>query len=236
MQETMSVFEKDQRGEEQYHPLSLTSVVSLVVGLLSCLALAHPILYVVPVIAIVLSLVAIHRIRSADGEVTGHNFAVIGLALACLFGSWALAYELTSRKLLSEQARWVVDQWITYVQNGELQQAHQLMLRPQDRAPRDVSLANHYLGNIKFRQAFQRVFAAEPAKAIAAAGMKSEIRFHKTIEILKDTANSAVNQEYTFKDPNSNGRRHSFELLIVRSESQQGPGGWYISGVHESGH
>ena len=229
----MRAFEDVQRSEEQYHPLNLIAVVSLVAGLLSCLALVHPILYALPVLAAALSLMAIWRIRAAAGEVSGHNLAVVGLALACLFGGWAISYKLTSQSLLSRQARQVADRWLEFVQAGELQQAHQLMLRPRNRAPHETSLTEHYLDNEESRQAFRQVFDADPTKTIAEAGQRANIRFRKTVEVLRDASNTAVRQAYTFKETSSEADSLQFELLIVRPESRLGPREWYISRVFE---
>lgn len=70
---------------EQYRPLATSAVASLIVGLLSFLAILDWTLVAIPVIGVAVSLVALLKIRRSRGELTGAAMAQTGLALSSLF-------------------------------------------------------------------------------------------------------------------------------------------------------
>jgi hypothetical protein len=81
---------------EQYRALSTAAVASLILGLLSCLAILDWMLIVVPVVGTALGAYALTSVRRHRDELTGEKLARIGLVLSVLFlvagPSW-LTYE-----------------------------------------------------------------------------------------------------------------------------------------------
>ncbi|MBI3839656.1 MAG: hypothetical protein HY288_17180 [Planctomycetia bacterium] len=80
---------------EQYRALSTAAVASLIVGLLSCLALLDWLLLGVPVIGIVLASLAYLKVIRHRDELSGEGLARAGLALSVLFlitGTTRLSY------------------------------------------------------------------------------------------------------------------------------------------------
>jgi hypothetical protein len=80
---------------EQYRALSTAAVASLIVGLLSCLAILDWTLVAIPVIGIPLSLAALAKIKRHSNDLTGAALARTGLALSLFFavvGPARLAY------------------------------------------------------------------------------------------------------------------------------------------------
>jgi len=72
-------------GYERYRALSTSAVASLIVGLLSCLAILDWMLVAVPLVGIGLSLFALVKVRRNADEVTGQGLARAGLALSLMF-------------------------------------------------------------------------------------------------------------------------------------------------------
>ena len=70
---------------EKYRALSTSAVASLIVGLLSCLALFDWMLVAIPAIGIPLALLSLVKIRRHRDELTGAGLARAGLALSVLF-------------------------------------------------------------------------------------------------------------------------------------------------------
>jgi hypothetical protein len=70
---------------EQYRALSTSAVASLIVGLLSCLAILDWTLVAIPVIGIPLSVLSLAKIKRRGDELTGAGLAQTGLALSLLF-------------------------------------------------------------------------------------------------------------------------------------------------------
>lgn len=71
---------------EQYRALSTAAVASLIVGLLSPLAILDWTLVIVPIVGVLVSLVAIITVRRNRTEMSGEKLARVGLALSLLFG------------------------------------------------------------------------------------------------------------------------------------------------------
>ncbi len=69
---------------EQYRALSTAAVASLIVGLLSVLALLDWTLVVIPVVGVLLALLALLKTRRHRDELTGESLAATGLVLSLL--------------------------------------------------------------------------------------------------------------------------------------------------------
>jgi len=74
-------FDDDQEFED-YRSLSGLAVAALILGLLSPIAFAAPILLLIPILAVVLGLLAICKIRRESEYYSGTTLAVIGVVLA----------------------------------------------------------------------------------------------------------------------------------------------------------
>jgi hypothetical protein len=71
---------------EQYRALSTAAVASLIVGMLSPLAILDWMFVSVPAIGVALSLFALLKVRKHRDELSGEGLARVGLALSVLFG------------------------------------------------------------------------------------------------------------------------------------------------------
>ncbi len=71
---------------EQYRALSTAAVASVIVGLLSPLAILDWTLVVVPIVGVLVSLVALIKVRRNRAELSGETLARVGLALSLVFG------------------------------------------------------------------------------------------------------------------------------------------------------
>lgn len=69
-------------GSQEYVAVNVTSVVAILFGLASLLAILSNVLLVIPVVGVVLGLVALHQVRSSNGTQTGKWLAILGLVLS----------------------------------------------------------------------------------------------------------------------------------------------------------
>ena len=72
-------------GTAEYVAVNGMSVVAIIMGLGSSLSLLDPVLLVIPLVALVLSIIAIYQIKHSNGTQTGIGLAVGGLIFALLF-------------------------------------------------------------------------------------------------------------------------------------------------------
>ncbi len=69
-------------GAGDYVAVNVTSVVAVVFGLASLLAMATPVLLVFPIVGVILGLIALRQIVNSNGTQTGKGLAIVALALS----------------------------------------------------------------------------------------------------------------------------------------------------------
>src|SRR3970040_1190307 len=84
----------DEQALVQYAAVSKAAPGALALGLASPLILVTPLLLLLPLAGIVVAAVALRRIATSEGQLTGYWPATIGLCLATLFLGWGASYQL----------------------------------------------------------------------------------------------------------------------------------------------
>ena len=141
-----------------YRAVSPLAVVTLLVGMISIITLWQPLLLVVPLATAALALLSLRQISHSEGALVGRIPAILGLALALLFGSMAIANTVARERVVVRQARTFAEDWLQLVQDGELQRAHQLKLKADERQLPGNSLARFYQANQLAQDDFDRFF------------------------------------------------------------------------------
>jgi hypothetical protein len=96
MSTELEIRQADADYYERYRALSTAAVASLIVGLLSCLAVLDWMLVALPLIGIPLAIYALVQVKRRSDELTGSGVARAGLALSLVFavlGPARLTYE-----------------------------------------------------------------------------------------------------------------------------------------------
>jgi hypothetical protein len=129
---------------ENYRPLSPLAVIACLAALASSLAVVHPLLWIIPVVAAALAVSAIVRLSSPHSRYGGRSAAIAALCLAALIGSYAPARTFSRDRQLYAEARSKIDEWLALVQQGRVHEAHQLSQDPSARYAGPASLATYY--------------------------------------------------------------------------------------------
>jgi hypothetical protein len=116
----------DEGGDEQlsYRPVSTPAVLALVGGGLSALALTSQALWVVPLLAAGLAVVALRDTAAGTPPKAGRALALSGLALAVGFGCQAIGFTVTDHWIGRARAIETVSSWQQAVQAGRWTEAH----------------------------------------------------------------------------------------------------------------
>jgi hypothetical protein len=122
---TDPAFDHDETGE--YQSLSPLAAIALVLGLLSPVALIHPLLMIVPVATAGTALLALGKIRSSDGALTGARVARWGLALAVICGAATLVRTPVRDALIHRQTISVARDWLTAIAKGRIDDSLRLL-------------------------------------------------------------------------------------------------------------
>jgi len=216
--------------EVGFRTISVLSIVSLVLGLASPLAMIAPLLLVLPITGAVLALLAIRRIAVSDGALIGRTAAVIGLVLSVAWASAPLARAAVAKEMLSRQARDVALDWFHLLQQGDAKQAFDLTL-----ASRQASAPANRPGpdGAPVVPPFD-AFRADPVvKFLLEHAASAPV--HYVRDIAFDASSSQgprIRQEFTVRaGKDSNGPSDtSIELILQRArEYNDGPWQWLVS-------
>jgi hypothetical protein len=80
-------------GSQDYVAVNVTSVVAVLFGLASLLAILSNVLLVIPVVGVILGLVALHQVRSSNETQTGKALAILGLFLSAAITAAIFCYQ-----------------------------------------------------------------------------------------------------------------------------------------------
>ncbi|HTN75155.1 MAG TPA: DUF4190 domain-containing protein [Pirellulaceae bacterium] len=168
--EELHVGTVDEQQLAAYRRVSVAAVIALVLGVASSLALTYWLLWVLPMIAVVVAIVALRAIDTPGSNLTGRGFAVIGLVLALIFGLWAPTRAYTRQQHIYSQARPFADEWLELIRTGQLREAHQLTLRQAERQLTGVDLAEFYAKSSEAKGEYDRFATERFLKKLAEQG------------------------------------------------------------------
>jgi len=80
-------------GSQDYVAVNVTSVVAVLFGLASLLAIASPALLVFPIVGVALSLAALRQVRQSNGTQTGGGLAILGLLFSGIITAVIFSYQ-----------------------------------------------------------------------------------------------------------------------------------------------
>jgi hypothetical protein len=238
-----------------YSKPSVQAIVALLLGLLSPIALIHPLYWIVPLVTVVLSLIALRKIASSDGQLTGRTVALLALGLALLFGAWASSRHYSRQSAVFGQARQYSQAWLDLVLAGRLYEAYELHLSSSSRHPPGTSLEEIY-GEISLpleapvnerpggfnptsqpKESFLHFFTTPPLSRIVTVGARGQARFAGNDQLQYDnlTHSDLIFQKYTITY-DENGQQQSFGVVVaLRRVVARGSTDalWYVENVSE---
>ncbi len=107
----------------QYRSLSTLALAAFVLGLLSPLVFVSALLVVVPLAAVATAWLALRKISSSLGGLSGAGLARCGLALAIFFSAAAATRVSFRNELFRRQADATAQQWLSLVSSGRTEEA-----------------------------------------------------------------------------------------------------------------
>ena len=113
-----------------YRPVSGLAVAAAAMGMLSCLAIATPLLWILPLLGISLAIMGFVDVARSGAEKAGRAAALLGLALSIGFGAQAATAAVVSRTITQSRVRTVVSMWLDALRENRLADA-QSMLSPR---------------------------------------------------------------------------------------------------------
>lgn len=132
-------------------PVRISGWICLLLGLFSSLALLAAGLLVLAALAIVVGLYATRGYRGR--RPVGYRAAVLGMALAILFSAWSLTELSLRRDYMVRHGQAYARDWLTLIQQGQIELACELQTGPSFRQESSISLVTYYRESERGREA-----------------------------------------------------------------------------------
>ncbi len=241
----------------EYRRPSVQAILALILGVLSPTALIHPMYWIVPVVAAAIALIALRRIATSDGQLTGRGIALVALLLAMLFGAWAPSRLFSRQATLYREARQYSQAWLDLVLAGRLYEAYELHLQSASRHPPGTDFEKIYgefnlpleapvntpLGGFPSteqpREALRHFFSMPPLDRVVAIGSRGKARFDSNDQLHHDERSQSdlILQTYsiTYDD---NGENQGFQIVVAMRRVAAGDSTdalWHVENVSRPG-
>lgn len=149
-------------------PGEVVSTWALIASLISVISIAHPMLWVLPPLAIVLAIVAIVMLRRSETR-RGYWKAYIALALSALFGGWGPTQFLSRQIVFRNQADEVCEYFFRLIRLDRLPDAHQMHDERYLNADLNEPMQERYSKDEAALRDMFAFFAKPPLKQLAEA-------------------------------------------------------------------
>ena len=116
-------------GSTDYVAINGPSVVAVILGLASALAVVHTILLIVPIAGVVCAAVALYQIGKSGGTQTGRGLAILGLLLSLGFAAYvgyAAIAKVQQENRDSAAIELLIADFSAHTHKGEFDQAYAL--------------------------------------------------------------------------------------------------------------
>lgn len=202
----------------QYRAISVLAVVSLILGLLSPTAMFSPLLWVLPPIALVVSVLALRRIAFFAPALIGRKAALTGLALSVALSIAAPVHWLSYRWVMRNEARQFGPLYFQYLAKQEPHKAFQLTEPPEARQPLDENLWKYYSTHPETYEEFEGYLKRPVVRTLLALGDRAIVRYYDTEWQYQDGREDVVYQTYAVTIDND-GEQQTFFIGLRLNRS-----------------
>jgi hypothetical protein len=160
-----------------YRSVSRLAVISILLGITSALALVHPVLWAVPVLAVCVALMALRQIERASGTLSGRTLAIVGMTAAVLFGVCAVSKFYGERYLLWRNGKQAADRWVEMMQRGQFRYAHQWGVAHLFRVPPGFPVDDYYKPGEDGEAEYDLFVSQQPIKTLMQLNEDDRLRY-----------------------------------------------------------
>ncbi len=189
------------------------AVLTLVLGLLSFVALFHLWFVVVPLLTLAFGVSAL-RSLAANPEKIGDKAVMFGMVLAMFFGTWASVHYWSRQHYLLGIARNYADDWVELVRQKKKYEAYELHLSKYERAPKEESFEEFIRKEPRAQRNLDAFFGSEALRTILSLSGDVRIEFDRRTDYATTPHSDTVVLRYvaTYEDK---GRQRELPFLVV---------------------
>lgn len=203
--------------EEPEQPsVSRLAVAALVLGILSLAAVTSPVMWMLPIIAVLVSGLALRTLAARRTAQRGRALALIGLTLACFLGGFAPVRHFHRQRVLFAQARTCAEQWFDLIRVGRTMDAHRLQLGYAERSDAAATLGGPAATEMR-RSQFEAFVTNSPVKELARWGVEGQVGFRGDLRIDSFESTDVVTQRFELtKKTDPEHRLIVVDIALVR--------------------
>jgi hypothetical protein len=201
----------------EYGRISGWAIAAVLLGGLSATAIMGPILWLIPVMAIVISLIAMRRIQSSERQLSGWHLALLGLMLSVFFGMAGPARTLSRQYLLEARASHFAVKFMELLQKNQPLEAYQFALPVGVRAviaPGQTELQDKSAGAQKSYAEFLKLAAV---KMLLEAGAEAKIEPVSATYLAGDESRDDLTVKFRIRSPATGGKSTEVVMTVQRS-------------------
>ncbi len=227
-----------------YRPFSGLAILAFVLSIASAIGIVNPQLFLLPLIALLVSLVACFRIGVAKVPSVGGALALLAAFLSGLFLCSGLVYDRLRQAHYFEVAHQQADIWLNLVRDGEIYRPHHLMREWPRRQPSTVDLTKYYESLTGVPNEFEDSMMEirdykelEPEKSIREFGQKMTFQYEGPHYYQFRPKTEYFTLKYTLKWPAESGRPDWPILIMLQRKEHKFPWGiqWTVIDVYPTG-
>ena len=221
--------QEDNGQLSNYRPLSGLAVIAVVLGLASALAILSPALWILPLVGLVASVIALRRIALSDPPMVGRKAALAGLLLSVFWGVSGATTHLSQRWITRSQAQQVAHAWFQYMLQGHTPRAHQLTIDPERRELRLDELDTIYATTPHLVERLES-FMNEPGPTVVLRfDAKADVRYVQTENQFRSRDNDYVLMQFELQQPGTSGQTQQVVVEMRRKPGESG--GWIVQEI-----
>jgi hypothetical protein len=181
---------------QPYRAISPLAIAASALGAVSAMALVHPFFWFLPVVAVVVSVMALRTIARNPDSLVGRKAALMGLAAAVFFGIWAPTSLALQRAVIPRNARSFAEYWLELVREGRVHEAHQWSVPAEYRVPEDVDLKQFYDSDTDAKGDLDVFLEDDVLRVLVRAGRAARPRFVRTVVFVGNEARSRTTLDF----------------------------------------
>jgi hypothetical protein len=181
---------------ESYRTICVSAFCGLGLGLLSLLAFAYSLMWVLPVAGVLVSVIALRRIAREPDRLVGRRAALIGLAVSVLIGIGVPTQALTHRWVVLYQSERFAGEWFTHLRDGNPHMALELTREIKKRRPMGEGLWQVYRNNPSDAEALRKYIRDPLVAALLVLGDSATVRHYQTVSFVPIDVGDAIEEMF----------------------------------------
>lgn len=179
-----------------YHALNPLPYVALGLGLLSATALISPLFGIFGILALICGTAA--ALQEDEWTTTAAKVANgFAIALALFFLALIGARQVSRTWTVKSEAEEFINGWFELLRKGEIEQAHQLSMQPQDRQIPEVDLMKYYKESEEARRGRDHFYVAPPLNKLVKDIKQGTIRLDFEIAHERNLEGEYIDRQYS---------------------------------------